>query len=29
MTVSAPNADPVECQGPGVPYAAGATGECV
>lgn len=28
MTVSAPNADTVECPGGGVPYAAGATGEC-
>jgi hypothetical protein len=28
MTISAPGTDPVECNGPGVPYARGATGEC-
>jgi len=28
MTVSAPGATTAECQGPGVPYAEGATGEC-
>jgi hypothetical protein len=28
MTVSAPNAETVECEGSGVPYSPGATGEC-
>jgi hypothetical protein len=29
MTVTAPTADDAECLGSGVPYAPGATGECV
>jgi hypothetical protein len=28
MTVSAPDTQTVECPGSGVPYSAGATGEC-